>query len=422
MINQDATQILFLDSKDSEIADLSQKVSPFGYQIIHCDSPDALAEAVSSFWAPYILVRIRRDQDNTALYQAAANATRPDYHPHILFICGDVSLESRILAVRSGGSAFIPAPYNAFDVVDRLESFGGTMRDEPYRVMIVDDDPLVNRYHNETLINAGFATKTLEKPGDLLSHLADFMPELILMDFYMPKIDGRELAAAIRQQPAYDSIPIVFLSAEDDPDLQQQVMGIGGDDFLTKPIRADHLINSISIRARRFRSLRSTMLRDSLTGLLNHTAIKEQTTIALSRMRRSQNEMVFALLDIDHFKSVNDTYGHPVGDQVLRSLSHLLKQRLRNTDIIGRYGGEEFAVALPDTSMADAIQVMDSIRESFSKIDHASDNGMFQVTFSCGLAGFPTYTDTEQLTEAADQALYRAKHAGRNRLACAEGE
>jgi diguanylate cyclase (GGDEF)-like protein len=121
------------------------------------------------------------------------------------------------------------------------------------------------------------------------------------------------------------------------------------------------------------------------------------------------------MIDIDHFKKVNDTYGHPVGDQVLLAMSRVLQQRLRLSDVIGRYGGEEFAVVMPDTSIEQAVLVMESLREDFSHIVFNSACGDFSCTFSAGIACYPHYTTIEVLRIAADQALYRAKHLGRNR-------
>lgn len=410
------TRIVVLSDDAAETAGLKSQLDPFGYEIHQVANPADLKAAVEAREAPYVLIRTRMSDDNTARLAAAATLSELTPEPRILYLSDDASLSARVAAIRASGSAFITAPFNGFDVVDRLESLGGVGNGMPYRVLIVDDDPTVAKYHEAVLSDAGITSKIVVDPATLLTHLAEFRPELILMDYYMPDIDGRELAAAIRQEPAHDSIPIVFLSAEDDADMQQRVMRIGGDDFLTKPISPAHLAGSVLVRARRFRSLRATMVSDSLTGLLNHTAIKEQTAVTLSRMRRQGSAMVFALIDIDHFKKVNDTHGHPVGDQVIRSLSHLLKQRLRTSDVIGRYGGEEFAVALPDTPLDGGALVMDRIRAHFEEIAHPSPSGDFHVTFSCGVAAFPGHDDPEAIMQAADDALYEAKRAGRNRV------
>ena len=246
--------------------------------------------------------------------------------------------------------------------------------------------------------------------------LAEFSPELILMDMYMPHCSGTELAAVIRQQPDYVGVPIVFLSTEGDRALQLEAMRVGGDDFLTKPIKASELVQAISIRAGRYRTLRALMRRDSLTGLLNHAHIIESLKHEVARAVRYRTSLSFAMLDIDHFKKVNDNHGHAAGDSVIKNLSRLLQQRLRSTDIVGRYGGEEFAVVMPETSLADATGVMDEIRCLFSEIVHQAGDADFTVTFSVGIAAVPPVTKVKALQESADQRLYRAKHGGRNQI------
>ena len=240
--------------------------------------------------------------------------------------------------------------------------------------------------------------------------------EDILLDIYMPECNGMELAKVIRQLDVFVGIPIVFLSAESNLDKQLFAMGLGADDFLTKPIQPQHLISSVSSRIQRSLILRSFMVRDSLTGLLNHTAIKDQLDREVAQTKRRGMPLSFAMVDIDHFKQVNDTCGHPTGDRVIKSLSRLLKQRLRETDMVGRYGGEEFAVILSNTDGETAAKVLDAIRRDFAQLRHLADGKEFSVTFSCGIVDTSFFYDSTKLCDAADRALYKAKHTGRNQI------
>ncbi|WP_064120048.1 diguanylate cyclase [Pseudomonas fluorescens] len=157
---------------------------------------------------------------------------------------------------------------------------------------------------------------------------------------------------------------------------------------------------------------------DSLTGLLNHGAWKDQLEIAFQRCKRQKQGAAIALIDIDHFKAINDTYGHVAGDIVLRQLSKMLKQNLRATDIAGRYGGDEFCVILPELPLFNAAQAMEALRERFAILGY-EQNPALKVSLSIGLAAYdPAHADATRWLNDADQALYEAKASGRNRVIC----
>jgi diguanylate cyclase len=155
---------------------------------------------------------------------------------------------------------------------------------------------------------------------------------------------------------------------------------------------------------------------DSLTGLLNHGAWKDQLEVEFQRCQCQQPGAAIALIDIDHFKSINDTFGHVAGDIVLRQLSKILKQNLRASDLAGRYGGDEFCVILPDMPLAHAAQAMDALRDRFACLGYEQSPAL-KVSLSIGLAAFnPAHTDATLWLNDADQALYEAKSTGRNRV------
>lgn len=198
---------------------------------------------------------------------------------------------------------------------------------------------------------------------------------------------------------------------------QIAALGQGGDDFFTKPVEPDQLVAAIAARAQRGRTMRLYMERDGLTGLLSHSRIIEQLEVAVRRADRSGGRLAVAMVDIDGFKVVNDTYGHLVGDQVLKALAYLLRQRLRLSDMLGRFGGDEYVVVLPDTNARAAKEKLEVIRRHFNAIEHSTGSGQFTATLSCGVAEFPAATTSLELIAAADDALYRAKRTGRNRIA-----
>ena len=338
----------------------------------------------------------------------------------VILISGNAGIATRLMAVRAGAAAFFVKPLDAGVLIDRLDALVQPAAQEAYRVLIVEDTQVLADLYAAILRHAGMIVEIVNDPMQALPALERLMPDLILMDVYMPGCSGLELAAVIRQQQDYVSIPIVFLSTETDLYKKVSAMGLGADDFLTKPIEAEHLLQSVNTRAVRARILRGFILRDSLTGLLNHTATTERLDSEAARAGRQKTPLSVAMIDIDHFKSVNDSYGHPVGDQVLKSMVRLLQQRLRKSDIVGRYGGEEFTAILPDADAKVALQLLDRLRESFSQVVHEAAGQTFHVTFSTGIADYRPGETVAGLIERADAALYEAKHGGRNRIVLAK--
>jgi diguanylate cyclase len=173
---------------------------------------------------------------------------------------------------------------------------------------------------------------------------------------------------------------------------------------------------------RKKRELLALSRTDSLTGLLNHGAWKDQLEIEFQRCQRQQQGGAIALIDIDHFKSINDTYGHVAGDIVLRQLSKMLKQNLRVSDVAGRYGGDEFCVILPDLPLGSAAAAMDALRDRFATLGY-EQNPSLKVSLSIGLAAFDVrHADATLWLNDADQALYEAKTTGRNRVICSSND
>lgn len=234
------------------------------------------------------------------------------------------------------------------------------------------------------------------------------------MDVQMGEISGPALARMLRFESEWLSLPIVYLSAEQDREMQLEALAKGGDDFLTKPVSDSFLLRTARIRCYRARQLDKLVSRDSLTGLLKHSLVKAEIAKEHARCQRLHHPSAVAMLDLDHFKQVNDNQGHRAGDLVIKGLANLLRHRLRKTDIIGRYGGEEFVVALPECTLEYAESVLKSVCEDFSRIVFEGKSGEFNVTLSAGLAQLCDYSNAEMAIDAADQALYDRKRSGRN--------
>ncbi len=412
--------VYILDDDPLFCKKLGEQIRCFGYETREFTSRrDMLNAPWEPFPAAIIIDMIMQEGDFSGAEAVFTIEEHIGRCPPVIFVSRGSSIEARLEAVKAGGEAYFCKPVPISDLIDCLDRLTSDRKVDPYRILIIDDDPEISAFYALTLQRQGMETRVLNQPLQVMEQLVNFKPDLILMDMYMPECNGYELARAIRQMEAYVSIPIVFLSSETCVKRQLVAMRMGGDDFLTKPIEPDHLVSSVTIRAERMRVIRNFTERDSLTGLYNRSMSEEHLELAVMRARRSGGSLTFAMIDIDAFKRINDTYGHPTGDRVIVTLARLLQQRLRKTDIVGRFGGEEFAVVLPDTDLDAAREVLDKIRQSFAVVRHAYAKGEFSVTFSCGVAAYPDYGDVSTLCDAADKALYRAKEGGRNRVVAA---
>ncbi|WP_374553793.1 GGDEF domain-containing protein [Aquitalea pelogenes] len=412
-LSQPGPHLLYLWMPESEeSASLCEQLSCYGFVVRVMYQASRLAQALNEA-KPAAVVAYTDFAASDPIFTLAD--TLRGLCP-LLFCSPRIDFDARLQAVRAGGSGFLGWPVLAHELIDSL-NFGdiGEKRD-PLRVMIVEDMASLAGLYASVLGQHGVDTLQVTEPARVLDGIVQFRPDLILMDMYMPGCNGMELAQIIRQQRLLDGIPILFLSVEKRQSIQLDTLTLGIDGFLTKPVAPEELVVTVINRARRYRKLRSYIINDSLTGLLNHSHLYAQLEYEVLRAKRDQRALSLVMLDLDHFKVVNDTYGHPAGDEVLVNLARFLKERLRRSDLISRYGGEEFAIVLPGTRQEDAQQVMEALRQAFVQIDQFSNQRTFRQTFSVGISSLATADDTTTLVQQADDMLYQAKHLGRNRV------
>ena len=369
-----------------------------------------LAVLFSPDQAPDMPVQLER----VAAMRAAAPASQ------LFYLGAERAMEPVVGLMRAGIDITVAREDVAASVLARILDLVQTREQEKYRVLVVEDSRVAAAMIRRTLTEHNIDCHVVADPGTLLDVLPTYRPDLILMDMYMPRFNGVEATRVLRQVAGYQALPIVYLSSESDIGMQVEALRLGGDQFLTKPINPVVLAAVVRTKIERYRETVRSTRTDGLTGLFNHTASKARLKGMIETLPTHGNLCV-AMIDIDHFKAVNDTYGHPVGDQVIRGLAWLLKGCLRATDLIGRYGGEEFILALPDAPPDRAFAVIERIRRDFAALPHAHNGGALHSTFSAGLACFEHFPSATEITEAADNALLEAKRQGRNRVvsACA---
>ncbi len=409
--------VYICDDEPEQVHHLVHQLRFLGYQVEHFTQTSTFREAVLNRRPDAVIMDVFFPHGRTAGTDELVSIKDVTGHklPAIV-LSGRNIFEARLSAVRAGCAAYFVKPAKPMDVASALDDLVGDKLQEPHRILIIDDEPEVAEYHSLILEEAGMLVHQIHHPGQIFDALSEFSPDLILVDMYMPVCNGAELAAIVRQIPEYVGLPIMFLSTETNAQKQFNAMEVGVEGFITKPVVPSELVSAVALRAERMRTLRGLMARDSLTGLYNHTTTTELLVSSLAHAVRHNERLVMVMIDLDAFKAINDTHGHMAGDQVIVALSRLLKHRLRNTDVIGRYGGEEFALLLKDICSNTAEKLVNELREDFSKIIFSSGKQQFTCTFSAGISVYPGCDRAEELRMAADTALYLAKSLGRNQV------
>ncbi len=404
------------DDKDLGAETVNQ-LEKFGYQLSVYSDLVSIRSAIKAKLPNALLIDINLHEGRNAGTDFAEELKEiTDVELPIIFMSQHDTWQDRLNAVRAKGKAYISKPINFDELGALLDSIAGRTNLEPFRILIVDDTELLANHYAAVLRNAGMEVFVLTNPEEILATLPEFNPDLLLLDLYMPSCNGIEVTHVIRQHTGYGRLPIIYLSTETDYGAQLNALSAGGDDFLEKPISDHHLVSAVEIRVHRFGQLLRLMSTDSLTGLLNHINLKQMLEREISTAIRRNRPLCFVMIDIDNFKDINDQYGHPVGDRVIKNLSQLIQKRLRKSDIAGRYGGEEFGIILPDTSAFQAKEVIEDLKEIFSAFNFTSERHKFNVSFSAGIACSMDYQSATPLIVAADNALYQAKKLGRSRV------
>jgi two-component system cell cycle response regulator len=306
----------------------------------------------------------------------------------------------------------------------------------PSRILVVDDSRTQLEWLVKVLEREGYAVATASDGREAIRKVKNDRPDLVLLDMILPDMDGLEVLRIMKPPHDENFMPVIILSVKSDTDSKVAGLRIGADDFLAKPfadaeivarcaamLRIKHLQEKLQEAQRK---LEEQSITDALTGLKNRRFFDERLHEEFRRAQRYGDHLSLIMIDLDHFKGVNDRYGHPAGDVVLREAAALIRASLRDPDICARYGGEEFAVILPKTHMTGALAVAERIWRALGSKTYAlapspgagAEPASVQVTASIGVSFYPAkdITSSELLLRYGDHALYEAKRAGRNTI------
>lgn len=297
-----------------------------------------------------------------------------------------------------------------------------------FTIAIVDDDAAIRRLVRLFLRREGYDLLECTTGAEAKDLLWREPWNLAILDRRLPDLDGVVLAQEVKANPDFRARYVIMLTGEDEQEDKVEGLELGADDYITKPFQAPELLARIRAGKRIVdlqqelvetnRRLELLSITDGLTKLHNHRYFQDELARAFEESQRYQRPLSLAMIDIDFFKKVNDTWGHAVGDDVLREAAALYRESIRSTDLVARYGGEEFAVMMPETSLQDAITFAEKIRHLLEATPLPTQAGPIPVTVSIGIASVPEtrIRTAKELIVAADKALYRAKRGGRNQV------
>jgi diguanylate cyclase (GGDEF)-like protein len=336
--------------------------------------------------------------------------------PVVVLSNGD-QFQDRVDAARYGGRGFLQKPVRPAQIFDVLRDALVISRDELPTIVAVDDDATVLNLIGSLLEPIGANVVKCGDPLRALSFLVEYAPDLVMLDVDMPGLNGIELCRVLRNDPRWAAVPILFLTARADTANVTQMFEAGADDFVSKPVTGPELVARVRNRLERTRMLRLAAEVDSLTGVATRRRGIEVLERFFRLAQRQRQPISIACIDLDHFKQVNDRFGHLIGDMVLRRVAGLLAGFFRGEDIVARWGGEEFVIGMYAMPADAAVRRLQTALTKLHGEVFEAGNSTLHVTFSAGVGEFPADGDEwTTLYRVADNALSAAKAGGRNQV------
>ncbi len=296
------------------------------------------------------------------------------------------------------------------------------------RVLVIDDNKVIRQITKTLLNKNGYEVQVADNGLEGIKLAESFNPHVVLLDVMMPVMDGYEVCSKLKKSIDTTDIPVIMLTAKTESVDKLKGFEMGAADYITKPFDRAELLARVSTHARMKSMwdelqhknilLEKLSINDELTRIYNYRYFTKKLKDDVKLAKRYKMELCCAILDIDFFKKVNDTYGHLAGDLVLKSVAQIITANIRDTDILARYGGEEFAIIMPQTFLINSMDVLKRIKDAVQSNIFTYDSSLIRITVSIGVASLTTHQpeSKEELVRFADKALYKAKDSGRNRV------
>lgn len=415
-------KVIVVDDDTTLLANTALHLEAVGITVIALDKIEDLESVIQKEKPDLLIVDLSFPKGRFAGAEEVNRIKKstPDIPP-CLFMSANSTTDYRLASLRAGGRVHLVKPFAVDDLIAVIQQIL-CQQQSVWTVLIVDDDEALASQYKTLLKKNGFIVRVVCDSTQVLDQMSEHKPDLVLLDLHMPQVTGDELAGLIRQIDLFVATPIIFLSSEQDATKREEILRRGAEDFFDKTGSFENLLDLINRRLIRFSQMNHLIDHDVLTKLLNRRAFLARLEQEIVRARRHNESFVYALLDLDSFKSINDNYGHSIGDQVLQRLASLLENNFRRSDIIARIGGDEFVVVCPQSGTDDVLQKMDQVRSLFQNEQFFCGSENFTCTFSCGLAEFPLKNTASELLQAADAAVLKiSKDSGKNKISTFKG-
>ncbi|MGB3205592.1 MAG: response regulator [Crinalium sp.] len=412
------TKLLIVDDDAALTEELAITSKAWGMRPIVANKLATAREIINQQQPDVVLLDLSFPDSTEAGFKLLAELS--NYQPPIpvLVFTAHQSFADRVKVAKLGGKGFLQKPVFPAQVMEAIAQVLQQSSTLEAKLVIVDDDPQLLNYLYTLLAPWGFQIILLDDPREFWETLEQSNPDLIILDVAMPYISGIELCQVVRNDIRWSNLPILFLSAHTDEQTIEQVFVAGADDYVNKPIRAVELIARILNRLERTQRLRQLAEIDPLTKLSNRRKSFQDLTRLLHLSTRQNQPLSFAVIDLDHFKQVNDQHGHEMGDKVLSWFGKILKHSFRNEDVVARWGGEEFIIGLYGSTKEQSVDKLTELLNIVNQKEFVDENQTkFHVTFSAGVTEYSEQEfDIQAMYRVADAALYQAKAKGRNQI------
>ncbi|VAX21822.1 hypothetical protein MNBD_NITROSPINAE02-1636 [hydrothermal vent metagenome] len=410
-----------------------------GYSLILADNPkDGLKSAIEDD-IDLILVDDDMPQMEGIEFVNILKGAETTKNIPVGIVTSSVEAKLREEGKKAGVADFLIKPFTLPELIGFIESLSRTdaaTTGEKERIVVVEDSPILCKIYANILSRFGFEYQIISDSRRAIEGITSFQPHLVLMDQNMPDINGMELTRMLKGNEELVNIPIIMVTSDTKKKSILKALEYGVVDFLTKPFDEEvllarmraHLNNkklfdSLSLAYKEMSELKNRLellsITDGLTGLFNHRHFHDILREQMRLSKKNRSELSIILFDIDHFKKFNDVYGHKAGDKVIQVTAHVLQKSIRPQDISARYGGEEYAVILPNTAVGVAGEVAEKIRSDVEGSKAIFEDLSLSVTVSAGVALWDYECSEDKFVVCADMAMYESKKAGRNKVTIA---